>query len=396
MKKKFMFDICLNIVSSAIPIGVLQVIVYPILARKIGAENYGLMLTIYSLWMIISASLGNILNNARLLMNEKYLSKNLEGDFNIVYTFCNILNVAAVLFSTWVYYGKFSSFNIFLSVIASVLILSKGYLSVGFRLNLNYKYVAIDSIMLSVGYLLGFILSYFTGFWELIFIFGYGLSYLFCISKTTLLKEKRIKTELFPEVKMYIRSLGFSAVISSIVVYADKIILYPLLGGYSVSVYSTASIFGKVMDLMLRPITSVVLSYISKWKNDKNDILKRVLSIGILIAVFGYFGVLILSKPIICLLYPQWADDVVKLLPITTMTIMIRAIIGIIDPFILKFCNIKWQSRIALIQFVVYFISALTLYKFWGLIGFCFGTIIGKAVHLSILLWIYYFNSGRS
>lgn len=43
---------CLNIIAVTIPVAVLQLIVYPITAKSIGGDSYGLMITIYSVWIM--------------------------------------------------------------------------------------------------------------------------------------------------------------------------------------------------------------------------------------------------------------------------------------------------------------------------------------------------------
>ena len=65
MKKKVIGDMVLNIIAVTIPVAILQLVVYPITAKAISAENYGLMLTIYSAWVMVSNSIGNVLNNIR-------------------------------------------------------------------------------------------------------------------------------------------------------------------------------------------------------------------------------------------------------------------------------------------------------------------------------------------
>ena len=61
-----------------------------------------------------------------------------------------------------------------------------------------------------------------------------------------------------------------------------------------------------------------------------------------------------------------------------------------ISPFVLKFCEMKWQIVINSVSVVVYFTSALILWHFFNLLGFCFGVTIGTVTKLIIMLIIYY------
>ena len=58
--RKFFTDIILNIIAGAMPMAMLQLIIYPKIAKVAGGDEYGLMLTIYSVWIMVSNSLGNV------------------------------------------------------------------------------------------------------------------------------------------------------------------------------------------------------------------------------------------------------------------------------------------------------------------------------------------------
>lgn len=389
-RKNVFHDVLLNIIASAVPICVLHLFIYPSIAEKIGGEANGFMLTIYSVWTVISASLGNILNNTRLLLDAEYRARKIEGDFSIVFILLNIINAVAVFVMTFVYYKTFDVLHIFLSVLISFFILAKGYLEVEFRIRLNYKDVLISQFILAAGFVMGFGLFCIRGIWEFVFLAGYAASAIYCALRTKLLREPRRKTELMPKVTNYVFSLGFSSIAGNIVAYADKMVLYSLMGGYVVSVYFAATILGKMVAMLISPMTSVMLSYISKWDKSKMRIAVKAILIGAVCSFLGYFMVLVISRPVIGFLYPQWIDEVAAILPITTATMMLNILVGITHPFVLKFCNINWQMAISAAAAAVYFLSALILWHFFGLTGFCIGTVIGKAVHLVIMLALYF------
>jgi len=69
------------------------------------------------------------------------------------------------------------------------------------------------------------------------------------------------------------------------------------------------------------------------------------------------------------------------------------ALISMVQPFVLKFCDIKWQIVINLSSVCIYFLSAVALWSVYGLMGFCVGSVIGTAAKLFIMLVIYYRKS---
>lgn len=392
--KKIILDMILNIIAATIPVAVLQLIVYPITAKNIGGDEYGLMLTIYSVWIMISNSLGNVLNNVRLLWNGEYEEGEIKGDFNILLIQWGVIN-AVIIGAVIVFYcDGFNLVHVGLGIVVSLLVIAKAYLEVGFRLILNYKSIVINNIMQSMGFFIGAYITAATGVWESIFILGYLFSCIYCVVKTNLLKEPFCKTGIFKRVNKDSNKLIIATVISNMMTYADKLVLYPLMGGTAVSIYYTATILGKIMGMLTGPINSVILSYISKWKADNRNLITKILLLGIGLCIIGYVVTLVLSRPVLGMLFPQWVDEVMHYIPITTVNVLLLVLISMLSPFVLKFCDMKWQIVISGISVVIYFICALVLWNYFGLTGFCFGAMAGTFVKLIIMLCVYYRNKG--
>jgi len=386
-------DMILNIMAVGVPVAMLQLIVYPFTAKVLGAEQYGFMITVYSIWMMVSNTIGNILNNLKLLNYSEYKEKNLVGDFIPLFKKWNFVNIAFVLVMIVIYYQDLKLIDVVFSIIIAFLIAAKSYLEVGFRIKIDYKGILCSNLFIAVGYLIGGIVVIYTEFWYAIFLFGYMLSVVYCAHKTKLLREKSVKTELYSKVNTEGRQLVIAAIIANLMGYLDKLVLYPLMGGYAVSIYYTATILGKIIGMLTGPINGVVLSYISRWKGSKKNVLTKILLIGTVVVSIGYIIVIFISKPVIALLFPQWVEDVMTYIPVTTITVLLMALISMVQPFVLKFCDIKWQIVINLSSVCIYFLSAVALWSVYGLMGFCVGSVIGTAAKLFIMLVIYYRKS---
>ncbi|PTF05734.1 capsular biosynthesis protein, partial [Staphylococcus equorum] len=72
-KYKFFIDSSKTIASSLLVAFGLQLIAYPFIINEIGNNQFGEILTIYTLMTISSVVIGNTLNNIRLI-NVKYYS----------------------------------------------------------------------------------------------------------------------------------------------------------------------------------------------------------------------------------------------------------------------------------------------------------------------------------
>lgn len=394
MKKKVVTDMMLNIIAAALPVAMLQLIIYPKVAVAAGGDEYGLMLTIYSIWIMTSNAPGNVLNNVKLLKFPEYQKMGEEGDIPILLRRWIALSSTIVFIATWIYCGEFSLHHLLLGVLVACSIMLKAYLEVGFRIKLNYKAIVINNALLSVGFFVGYLLFLKTSFWELIFLTGYFFSCVFCVIKTGLLKEAAVRTPIYMIVKKDAYSLLAAALIANLINYADKLVLYPLMGGTAVSIYYTATILGKITGMVTGPINSVILSYISRWDNSKASVFGKVFMAGTAVVSLGYVITMLFARPVIGFLFPQWLEEVMKIIPVTTVTVMLTVLTAILQPFVMKFCNLHWQIVISGIGSIAYFTCALLLWNAMGLMGFCIGTVIGTVVKLIIMITVYKKRAG--
>ena len=121
----------------------------------------------------------------------------------------------------------------------------------------------------------------------------------------------------------------------------------------------------------------------------------KILIVGVILAVIGYGITMGISYPVINLLFPQWKDEVMVYLPITTIAIAIQTLNSFLNPFILKFYDMKWQIIIGMVSVAVYFVMALVLWNFYGMIGFCIGTVLGQLSKTLIMVFLHFVWSNK-
>lgn len=392
MKKKIVYDSILNIVSTTIPIAIIQLIIYPLIAERLGDGGYGLMITLVSLVNLTSRPFGNVLNNIRLLYNNDYEKADSEGDFNILLTASLVINSLAMIVGTIYYEGSFSSINVVLIILISALNLIREYMIVSFRIKLNYKNILLDNIFLVLGYFIGLFLFNVTGYWQLIYLCGYLVSLIFIVKNSTLIKEKFIITPLFKKTGQKGGVLLVATFLKTVTGYADKLIIYPLLGSMAVSAYYSATILGKIISMGITPISSVFLSYLANMKKIKRKDFLKILLFTSVVGLIGYIICIVISEPVLMLLYPEWASESLKLIYITTASAVIGVICSIINPIILRFNSINWQLIISISDIIMYLILTIVFYKMYGLIGFCLGILISNIIKLIFMVCIYFFS----
>src|SRR5699024_12425086 len=132
MKKKIIFDSILNIIATALPLLLLQLIVLPILGGKLGEIDYGAVLTLISLTIIFSQPFGKVVNNIRLLKDDNYNKNDEFGDFNKLLISVVIINGLIIAVSVLSFGNTCSILNVSLLVIVPRSICLSQYIIAGF------------------------------------------------------------------------------------------------------------------------------------------------------------------------------------------------------------------------------------------------------------------------
>lgn len=395
-KKKFLLDTVFNIIGTAIPIIILQLYTLPKIGDKFGEEQYGIVITFISLFTVLSFPFGNVLNNIRLLLNRKYEENNYSGDFNILLLYSMGISAILVAFCTFFYEGNLLITSILLMILITSLNLTREYYVVSFRIVINYKKILINNIILAAGYVIGTILFQYTGAWQTIYILGFGCSLLYIIKNSTLWKEPFEKTILFKSTTYKSSVLLGSSLLSNVLSYADKLLLFPLLGPVSVSIYYTSTIVGKIISMIINPINGVILSYLSKMEKIQLKIFLSIILVTSFIGLIGYFFTVFISPFVLNFLYPSWAEESLKYIYITSATAIVELMISVINPFILKFNNINWQFVINGTNIIVYLVSTIVLYNFYGLAGFCMGILVSSTYQFILMISIFLYEHRRA
>ena len=388
MKKSIFCDMLLNIVASMIPIAVLQLWILPSLGKAIPEEEYGLAITIVAFFSVLPGASGNVLNNVRLI-HAKEGERSNQTDFNVVLACLCCLNLLGVIGFSALYDKEITLIGIALNIIASLLLLLHEYYIVAFRININYIYVVVSNVFLTFGYGLGYGLFKVCGYWQFIYIVGYLVSDIYIMSKCDLWKEPLKISTKFKRISSDTGFLMTSGILGGAVTYADKLLIFPLLGGGTVAVYHAATVFSKVISMAVSPISSVMLTYLSKIRKKENNVFLITLLTGTVVCIFGYALCIFLSKPVIGVLYPQYVEEAIKYIYITTGVAVLQALYSLISPFVLRFFDSMWQLWFSGGTVVLYVVLCVSMLYKWGLRGLCIGVLLANAFKVAFLIIIY-------
>ncbi|WP_404469077.1 lipopolysaccharide biosynthesis protein [Sutcliffiella horikoshii] len=391
--KSIIGDIAINMVATILPVLMMQFIFLPIVAQKYDDSNYGLALTLISLITLSAQSFSVSLSNTRLLMNTKYIESKTVGDFNVLLIVSCIINVVFLSVGTYLYEGYLNLFNISLIVMISVIQLVRRYLLVAFRLDIYYKGILFSNLMLIAGNLIGLVLFLVTGLWQLIFLCGEAISLIYVIYKTNLLKEPIKITGLFKRTTKHGIVLLLAAFLGAVNTQIDRLFLYPILGPKMVAVYYVSTLFGKTLSMAAAPINNVILTYLSKMKKLKLSYFKLMIITASALGVLSYAFIIIISEPILKVLYPTYAEEALKLIYITTLTAMITMLSTVINPVIMKFCNILWQIWLNVVNIVIFLLLAFYLISLYEIWGFVYAALIAAITKLILMICVYFKKS---
>ncbi|WP_411337981.1 lipopolysaccharide biosynthesis protein [Ruminococcus gauvreauii] len=391
MQKKFKkvgTDFLYNIFASGIVTGIMQLLLYPVINKILGDIKYGNILTVMGIINTTSAVVGLSLNNIRLVNNAKNADKNLLGDYNLLLCIFNSLGTILVF---TIAKGMFC-LPVLECVglgILSLLMCCRTYWSVTFRLYLNFKKNFLMNLLLSIGYILGCGLIVIGINWSLAFILGEIFALFYIFKNSDIARESYRRTYRFKGIIHDYGILALSSLSGNLLMYLDRLLLYPLLGASAVAVYTVAAFCGKTMGIVSTPIAGVLLSYYAQ--ENFRMTRKRFWMINGLIGALAILAVAIITPIapyIIKILYSNLYDETVKIMYLANIAAILGVVSNFIQPAILRFAPPKWQVIKEILYAVLYLGGGLYFLSVQGLVGFCIANIIANSFKIILLLGV--------
>ena len=280
--------------------GAIQILIYPYLQRRIGVAAYGDMLYQIAVITILGAGLGLAVNNFRLLHQKDEGLKN--GDY--LYSLL-ILVAAGCVPVALLMRGSFTAPGLLLYLLLAVCIALRYYSDVAYRITLDYRSYFVYYCILTLGYALGLLLWPVLRSWVFVLLLGEAGCVLFCALRGGIYRPLEKRTALW-STQRQILPLAASYLLYNAVIQMDRVLLRHLLGSEAVSVYYVASLLGKIIALLVGPLNSVLLSYLSKMKQGltQKAVWKLLAAVAAVSALF--YGAICIAAPLACrLLYPD-------------------------------------------------------------------------------------------
>ena len=389
MKKNLLRDIIINLFASSLCTIALNFAVYPILAKRFDANDYGNILTIIGVINLLIAVLGNCLNNTRLVLNKNNEVHNSDGNYNIIITISSVVGGIVGVF--------FIALNSIATPLSVILVfitvtfgIARSYFLVIYRINLDYYSQLKTNIIVSAGYIVGVLLVHTISIWPLPFCLGEGIAFFYTIKKGTLINEPLRFTDSKKIILNTYADLIVAGLIGNVIAYFDRFLINPILGAANVAIFSVAAFWGKAIAPFISPTANVMLSYLCQ-KESKVSLKKYALLFTcsiIPLTLFGLVGIL-LAPWLTGILYPTLIGDALPYIAFASLGSLIQNSTNLLMPIIMAVTSSRTILISQVIYFLIYLIVAYTGAKTNGLMGFCVSTMI-----IGVIKTVMYFLFG--
>lgn len=380
--KVFMSDMILNMIGFGIYIVSQQIILLPLLAKTVTDEVYANLVLYLTILNVVCNVTGGELGNVRLVRDSDYKKKSLVGDFTRILVMLSPI-IAIITLPIFIYLG-YSIIGSIVFVLTILMANVRLYSTCYYRLEGQFNKVIIQNLFYLVGIVLSVILLQFHINIYLILFIPELISVFYALKNSDLVKMKLNKTEEMKETKKKFSQLGFVSFLTNMMDYFDKFLIYPMFGPALVAVYYAVNSMSKIASLITNPMSSVILSWVSKTDDkSKNKILKMTLIANIPVLIIVTIITIPLTYVALRILYSQYLEQAMILIIPIAITTAFGTAAALIKSVLLKFTKTNKLVYTYIIYYIVFGIFAYYLSVTKGLFGFTIANLISRGI-----LWL--------
>lgn len=381
-------DARLNMCAFAIYIAAQQIILLPILAKLLDETSYANIIIFISLMNVFCNVLGGQIGVTRQLRDLYYHDKDSEhSDFNVLMLYASFFVTLAM--SIVLIVLKYSFFSIVFLVLTTLISNYRLYIRYEFRMNGDYRKIIKQNLLYFAGIIVGLLFVESTQIAWIPLFLGELAAIIYTLSiipKKTPVFHK--SADFKGTAKRYL-GLGSANALSNTVTLVDKLLVYPLLGSYSLAVYNAGSATGKITALIMNPLNEVILVYLSK-ASDRGA--PKLFFVIIKLSLFLCMVLFAIMLPVIYLmsflLYHQYIQDITTILVFLSLASSIGTVSSILKNFVLKYAKPKQLTLSYAANLVLLAIGGSLGAMFYGLVGFSFAIVCVRASLWLSFIWV--------
>ena len=261
------------------------------------------------------------------------------------------------------------------------------YGDVEYRLNLNYRRYFIYYLLIGIGYLAGFGIYYVTGQWVWIYLTGEGAALVFVGITGKVFHNFWNRSRFFSTALSRGFFLMLSYLVTNTTLNIDRLVIRQVLGNEQVTWYYVTSLIGKTLVLLIAPINTIVISYLTKRKERLTRLQYGKAALAGGIVSFVFFLACQVGTPLFGWLFYRNLYDSVK--GIVTV-VNLAQILGLYSAFlfilVLTFTDERWQLGIQLAHFVILLAVSIPAAKIYGLEGFAYASLGANILRVAAVI----------
>lgn len=392
-KKKILVNTFYTIAGALVLNGVLQLLVYPKLNTEMGTEGYGRILYVMAFVNILGPSVGQALNNSRLVLRRDFAVRN--GDYDRILLLFSAIGIAVSLPMAS---GSISGAGgMILAAVLILLTVFRYYGDVEYRLSLNYRNYFFYYSLCGIGYAAGYVLYRITGVWYLIFLTGEAASLIFVAVTGSVFHAFFRRSDYFRTALEKGAVLVLSYFITNLTLNIDRIFLQNALGSRAVSIYYVVSLIGKTLVLFIAPVNTIIISYLTREKKKMDRKHFLIFSGAGLLAGALFFLLCEVATPIfIRLFYPTLLSDSRGLVTVVNLTQILAMLSAYLFIIVLTFTSERWQLGLQAAHLGVLLILITVMTPGGGLFGFSAAVLIANTLRVLVVLILGIIKSGKN
>lgn len=376
--KKLSADFIYTCASRAIVNAAQHLFIFPWINISSGSENTGRILACLSITYIFSTTFGVGMSNIRLVEDRKGTGRN--GDYLV------IMGIGAVLLIIVAIVAKHFNYDpqVNLAWFAILLIANmiRVYGEVDFRKNLHFSMYFVYFYVITLGYIGGLNVYTFTGNWTHIFLTGEILAIIMLIMRKMIFSPS-LPSEKFLYLTKAVFLLYLSTMMVQIVTSGDRLILKYFLGDRSVTVYSSLSLAAKMANMVIFPLGTLLLSYLTaKTIPQTKKWFVRVSAAWIGFCLCAFIGMLIVAPLYVKFFYSNLYKDIAGLNFIVNLGLALAMVGYLFRTYLIAISNAKVVFIFEAIFAVIHLTLAIIFTKYYGMIGYAWAVIIGRGARL--------------
>ena len=371
---------------------VLQIVITPLLNRVMGAEQLGGLLYITGLIAIVCPSVGQALNTSRLVVRRNYAVTN--GDYDWILLVFGAIGSGVAL---WMSRNSLESIPMVIGAfLLFMFTVFRYYGDVEYRLNLNYKRYFIYYLLIGIGYLAGFVIYRITDQWLWIYLVGEVAALCYVAVTGSVFHQFFQRSQYFSTALGRGFFLTMSYLITNTTMNMDRLVIKQVLGNEQVTWYYVVSLIGKTLVLLIAPINTIVISYLTKRKEllTRSQFGKAVLAGGGVSLVF-FLACQVGTPLFVWLFYRNLYDSVKGLVTVVNLAQILGLFSAFLFILVLTFTDEKWQLWIQLAHFAVLLVTSVLAARAYGMIGFAWASLGANSLRVAAVIILGLVKAGK-